>query len=81
MEIDWYKVRRIILDDRWRRIYKPDKSAIRKITGLYPDCRIVGFGFDKHTGFWALLVEWQAWGANPWGITQNVFLSKYKNAS
>lgn len=80
MEIDWNKVRRVVLDDRWRKCYKPDRTVINKIVWELPDCRIIGFSFYPVSGFWCLLVEDGSFSDNPFGIIRDVSVSKLHTA-
>lgn len=65
MNVNLLKVRKVILNDRWRRPYKPDQAAIKKITSHLPECNIFGFGFDPNLGFWVVLVEDNSFTDNP----------------
>ena len=76
MTINYLKTRKVILSDRWRKSYKPDKAAISKITGVLPDANILGFGLDPLTGFWVLLVGSSHFTDNP---NEGVILSVHIN--
>lgn len=72
MEIDFLKVRNVILDDRWRKCYKPDRAAISRIGQLLPDANIFGFGFRQDKGYWGVLVESHRFPDNPIGVIRDV---------
>lgn len=72
MQIDFLKVRNVVLDDRWRRCYKPDRAAIRRIGEVLPDSNIFGFGFRPDKGYWAVMVESQSFPDNPFGVIRDL---------
>lgn len=75
MEINWFKVRRVILNDRSRRVYRPDRTALNKVAYLLPKAVIFGFGFYQQAGFWMLLVESPEFEDNPYGVIRDVFIT------
>lgn len=72
MEVNPLKVRYIVLDDRWRRCYKPDRSVIQKIGLILPDANIHGFGFRPDLGYWAVMVASDLFPDNPFGVIRDV---------
>jgi hypothetical protein len=72
VEIDWLRVRRVVLDDRWGKSKKPDFSHLRKLGQLVPDANIFGFGFAPQIGYWTLLVFSPSFPENPFGVIRDV---------
>lgn len=68
VEIDWSRVRRVILNDRMV-CYKPDRSVLNKIAGILPDCRFIGF-MPYYEGWWSLAVESEYFPSDPFFTAQ-----------
>jgi hypothetical protein len=56
MEINWERYKQIILNDRaiW---YKPDSETIKKLSKLFPDLNVFGFGRYQETQCWYILAS------------------------
>lgn len=72
MEVNWNKVRRVILDNRLKRCYKPDRAVISYVGDLLPDSVIFGFALIPQLNLWGLLVQSNHFPDNPYGVIRDV---------
>lgn len=75
MDINWDKVKKVILNDRWSKAYRPDKDCISKVGRLLPDANIFGYGLEPRLGYWILLVECPRFSDNPYGVIQELTIA------
>lgn len=72
MHTNMAKVRRVILDNRLKRCYKPDRAVICYIGELLPDANIFGFGFIPELSLWGVLVESAHFPDNPFSVIRDI---------
>lgn len=75
-DTNFFKMRNIVLNDRWGLCYKPDKACVEKLGILLPDASIFGFGFMPRLGFWILMVECPRFPDNPYGVIRDMLMSE-----
>lgn len=79
MEINWDRVRRVLLNDRLQVKYKPTKAVFKRIGRILPDAKIFGFSWYTQGNCYALLVESSVFRDNPYGIILDIPIVSLNN--